>query len=528
MIKFSDKPADDYPDYLNDESHLINSGKADRIYFPKVENEIVEIVKLSKEKKIPITISGGGTGISGGRVPLEGWIIATDDMTTIVSDQKESWTDPETNISYEVHLNKLSESNAELTIPIAMTVKSIQNFCRENDWFYPPDPTERSSFIGGNINTNASGARSFKFGSTRNWVQKLRIILPNGNILKLDRSNNKTGEINKESILIKNNNEIIYNLPRPTYKLPNTRKNVAGPVINDESQLIDLFIGSDGIFGIVSEVTLKLIKEPFQIISIFVFLNDLKQVTNLIEESAKNRDNNQNPVPLSVEYLDNRSLDIIRKEDSTVPPDAKYLLIIEQDLDSQEQMDEYLEYWSNKFDSLNIRETSVALDYKEIEHHKFLRHLIPETINTIVKNNGQGKLGTDYSVPIRSLEKFLSLAMSKGDEFEKYLSKKYLKLNSIGYAIWAHAGDAHLHLNLLPKDDDDTKVAKKIFVEIMRKIVEWDGSIAAEHGLGKKYFEGKPGLYYQYGENGINQVKKIKEILDPNNLLNRGNLIGYD
>jgi D-lactate dehydrogenase (cytochrome) len=511
----------DYPEYLNDESGLISNGNAEKIFFPESENELIEIVKMSYSQKTPITISGGGTGISGGRVPLNGWIIATDNLTCISAENandKFQWSDQSTGKSYELELIIVSENEARFRVPVSISVKEIQNFCKEHGWFYPPDPTERTAYIGGNVATNASGARSFKYGSTRNWIQSLRITLIDGTVLHLTR----------EDVPIGTNHTITLNdtikVPRPTYNLPNTFKNVVGPVITDDSQPIDLFIGTEGIFGIITEVELRLIKAPKFIISMFIFVEDFNQAKIVSKLANERRKHQKNPIPMTVEYLDHRALKIMRSKDNTISDTAKGLIIIEQDVNSQEELDIYLEKWFEDFSSIGIEDISVAQLNNEIEHHKYLRHLVPESINMIARMNKQPKLGTDYSAPIDKMDELFDYAMKLGEKFENELS---LSKNEFGYIFWSHFGDNHVHLNLLPQTNEQRELAKSMFKEFMEQIVSWNGSIAAEHGLGKKEFNGKPVIYIQLGEQGVNEILKMKKILDPDFLLNRGNLIGY-
>lgn len=508
-----------YSDYLTDEAGLI-VGQADRIYFPEHENEIKQLLRLAYRENIPVTISGGGTGLSGGRSPLGGWIIATDKMDKIFSYLGKEWKDKETGISYHVHLNELNEKKAVLTVPVSMTIKAIQNYCREHNWFYPPDSTERSAFIGGNVSSNASGSRSFKYGVTRDWVSKIRVVTPMGELFMLQRTGDKLG--NSRYIDFSSLRDT-HRIPIPNYTLPSTKKNVAGPVITNKSVKMDLFIGTGGMFGVLTEVSLRLIRPPSIIVNIFVYCPSFDTAMKLIERCRNQRDKNLSPIPLSVEYLDDRSVNIIRQKDSSVP-EAEALVIIEQDFENEDQMDKYLTFWMDLFEKLKIENSSVAQRHKEIEHHRFLRHSVPETVNAQVKAHGQSKLGTDYAVPHKNFVELMKLSMKLGKKFES--NHKFKK--EIGYAIWAHAGDSHVHLNFLPRSDKESKTAKEHMVKLMKKVVSRKGTIAAEHGLGKKSFAGKPALYYQYGDKGLAEVREMKLSMDPKNLLNRGNLIPLD
>ncbi len=497
---------DKYISYLTDEAGFIQ-GSAERIYFPTNISEIQEILKEAYDSNIRVTISGGGTGVSGGRVPLGGWIIATDKLVSVKGGSP--WKDEESGIEYSVKLSR--SDTTELTVPAAMTVKAIQNYARQYNLYYPPDPTERSCFIAGNVASNASGSRSFKYGVTRDWIQALSIVTPMGEPIKLIRTGNKIGD----KIIIKTETKT-YNIPFPDYYQPKTRKNVAGPNIDENSELIDLFIGSGGMFGVIAEITIRLIDKPADIINMFVYCNTIDIALELVSRCRYQRDNNIQPIPLSVEYVDDRAVRIIHEKDNSVP-NAKALVIIEQEF--KDEMDNFLEFYLSVFDELGIEDTSVAQTYKEIEYHKFLRHLIPETINALVKSYGQSKLGTDYAVPPEHYKTIVELGIQAGNKFENEFG-----FDNIGYAMWSHAGDAHIHLNFLPRNDVEMHRAKELMVELLREVVKLDGTIAAEHGLGKKTFLGKPALFYQIGERGLEKIREMKLVMDPKNLLNAGNL----
>jgi D-lactate dehydrogenase (cytochrome) len=519
LVKFSENVATEYVNYLSDESGIVTDGNADLIFFPNSEKEMIDLILKSIDKRTPVTVSGGGTGISGGRVPRDGWIIATDKMNSITTLNSETWKDRETGLEYQLHLEKLDNNSALLTVPISITVKSIQNFVREKGWFYPPDPTERTSFIGGNVATNASGARSFKYAPTRTWVQRLNVVLPNGNVIKLDRAKNNGVIKTNEIILDVEGVNITVN--RPRYKIPDVTKNVAGIVIKDNYHSIDLFIGGNGIFGVVTEITLKLIRPPMQITSIFAYCNTKEQAFDLIEICQKQRNSKQFPIPMSVEYMDHRAVEIMKSMDERIPKAIGGLVILEQDTVSSEELENALEYWSNTFSELGIQDTNVAQTYMEIEHHKNLRHCVPEHVIALSKSYNQALQVTDYSVPSDQFRELFNFCIAMGREFENFQSSKKL-----GYVFFGHAGDSHVHLTLLPSNDNEASYGNELLVKIMKKVVELGGTIAAEHGLGKKMFNDKPALYLQYGQEGLDDIKMMKKTIDPLLLLNPENLTG--
>jgi len=229
---------------------------------------------------------------------------------------------------------------------------------------------------------------------------------------------------------------------------------------------------------------------------------------------------------MAVEYLGPRAVEIMRQEDHNISNDAESLIMLEQDAESDEQMMDYLENWWELFAEMDVLDTMVAQSYDEIEHHKFLRHKVPETVNALVRSYGQAKLGTDCAVPESQLAWLFDQAFAVGKEFEAYQwDRQPLDKGEFGYAVWAHAGDSHVHLNLLPRNDEEDEQAKSFVTKLLKEVVAKHGTIAAEHGLGKKEFDHQPALLLQYGTNGMDQIRAMKLAIDPKELLNSGNLI---
>src|SRR2546429_759347 len=158
---------DEIQDYLSDASYL-KGGNASEVVFPETADDVARILAEATRTQTPVTVSGAGTGTVAGRVPLGGIVIATDKLN---------------------HIKRVSREDAGGTAIAEAGVRLIdlQRAVDAEGLLYPPDPTERSCFIGGNIATNASGARTFKYGPTRKYVQRLKIALANGNLIDLRR-----------------------------------------------------------------------------------------------------------------------------------------------------------------------------------------------------------------------------------------------------------------------------------------------------------------------------------------------------
>src|SRR5215211_2568772 len=201
--------------YLTDASNM-PGGFADKLFIPETSEEIAEILKEANEQRIPVTISGARTGTVGGAIPFGGFVISLE------------------------RLNKIKEINkSELfaTVESGVILSDFQKAVEAENLFYPPDPTEWSCQIGGTVATNASGARSFKYGATREFVEELEIVLAHGEILNMKRgaSFSENGYIEIETAA---GTKIRARLP--TYRQHDTRKNTSGYFSAAQTDAIDL------------------------------------------------------------------------------------------------------------------------------------------------------------------------------------------------------------------------------------------------------------------------------------------------
>src|SRR5258708_14868316 len=190
---------DEIQDYLSDASYL-KGGSTSRVVFPETVDDVVKILADATQAQMPVTISGAGTGTVAGRVPFGGIVIATDKLN---------------HIKQILH----DEQGGGCAIAEAgVILRDFQRAVETEGLLYPPDPTERSCFLGGTIATNASGARTFKYGPTRKYVTRLKLALASGEILDLNR-----GELHADA-----NDQISIPLPSgrairsklPTYTMP--------------------------------------------------------------------------------------------------------------------------------------------------------------------------------------------------------------------------------------------------------------------------------------------------------------------
>src|SRR5687768_4736567 len=178
---------DGLENYLTDASNM-PGGHADKLFIPEDQDEVAEILRQANQKQIPVTVSGARTGTVGGAVPFGGYVISLERLNKI---------------------KRIDKRSMRAVVEPGVTLVDFQKAVEAEGLFYPPDPTEWSCQIGGTVATNASGARSFKYGATRQYVERLRVVLANGEIRYLKR-----GEALDDGVKV------------PTYDRPNVRKNV--------------------------------------------------------------------------------------------------------------------------------------------------------------------------------------------------------------------------------------------------------------------------------------------------------------
>ena len=264
VIEGFDRIRTEYPAYLTDESKL-SPEPFDYLFFPMDESELGAILKQMSAQRIKVTIAGARTGLVGGCVPRKGALVSLENFDRVKS---VNW-DPKAlewriQCQSALNLRTLSEQLATKKLPdIAncgdrQALDALKRFKEDPArYFYPPDPTEMSASIGGTVATNASGARTYRYGPTRDWVRAIRVMLSNGEILSIPRGKYFASPAGEFTVFDSKGNQLSVKLP--TYRMPHT-KNTAGFFAAPRMDLIDLFIGSEGCFGVITEVTVALLK----------------------------------------------------------------------------------------------------------------------------------------------------------------------------------------------------------------------------------------------------------------------------
>jgi FAD/FMN-containing dehydrogenase len=386
---------------------------------------------------------GALTGVTGAAVPQGGWAISL------------------------TRLNQMRIEPGCAIVGPGVLLRDLQSAATRSGQFYAPDPTENTSSLGGNIAANASGSRSFKFGATREHVVALRVALIDGSVVEARRGEAVDFDV-------------------PHVKLPRTTKHSAGYRLAPGMDLVDLFIGSEGTLGVVTQAELKLLPAPGELISGVVFFPSADTALDAVDRWRST------PGLRMLEYLDRPSLQMLDNPHAAA-------LIIEQEGDAELDMTGALE-----------SESWFAVSAADRERFRQFRHALPERCNDRIRRSGFLKLSTDYAVPIEHTRDIMRIYTR---ELDRYCANRYV--------IFGHIGDAHVHINTFSDSQQQFDTAKSLMTDLAREAVALGGTVGAEHGLGKRKAHL---LGIQYSPQEIEAMRAIKRRYDPQWLLGRGTI----
>ncbi len=484
---------DEIQSYLSDASNM--SGFADSVVFPECEEEVVEVLAKASRQGTPVTVSGAGTGIVGGRVPGGGVVLATDRLNSFKG----------------IFGN---DSGCYAIAQAGIRLSDFQKLVTAAGLIYPPDPTETNCFLGGTVATNASGARSFKYGPTRRYVRRLRIVLASGDLLELKR-----GDINTDDgyFRLSLSGDQMIESRIPSYQMPRTRKHTSGYYVSPKMDVLDLFIGSEGTLGVITEVETDLLSKPEGIISGIVFFDSEQSLLEFVREarerSFQSRTSNSATTEVdarALEYFDRESLQFLAKEYHSIPSESVGAIFFEQETTSKSE-DLLMEQWLLLLTRHNalVDKSWFAVSESDQEKLREFRHRLPVLVNEWLARHGQRKVSTDMAVPDEVFPEMLSFY------------RETLHESKLHFVVFGHIGDSHVHVNILPRNDSEAAKARDLYLQFVRRAVALGGTISAEHGVGKLKREY---LKLLYSEQHLREMADLKHAFDPSGILGRGNI----
>ncbi|MBN2587600.1 MAG: FAD-binding oxidoreductase, partial [Candidatus Fermentibacteraceae bacterium] len=399
--------------------------------------------------------------------------------------------------------------NGNVRAGAGLTLEELRKFLSSasgGDMFYPPDPTEETASAGGTVSTDASGSDSFMYGSTRHWVEALKVVLPSGDLLGLRRGQHLFSGLSCA-------HPFLGTITLPSLRRQQPPKNAAGYHMNPDMDLIDLFIGSEGTLGLIAEAELKLAPEPAHIIDLAVFPSDGSSFWDLYEKLL-------HPGPglrlRALEMMDGGCIRFLREhpgELPATPEGAEFVLLLRAEAGSDDEMENALVVLDGILVECGVDPDDSWGGFEPPERKKMkdFRHALPESVNHRIAElrrefPGIHKFGSDGAVPPERLREYYGTC------------RGILEERRLPFLVFGHAGQGHIHANAIPENPDGLLRAEEAMRLIAAAAVDMGGTISAEHGLGRLKL---PYLPLMYSEEEIEGMESIRRIVDPDRILAR-------
>jgi len=428
-----------------------------------------------------VIVQGALTSLTGGATPSDDIVISTKKMTSL----------------------RVDPANLRAVVGAGLTLSELQAALADEDLYYPPAPTHDGASLGGNVATNAAGAATFKYGTTRDWVERLRIVLASGDVLELRRGQC----VLEPSDRVRIEASVPIEFDVPSYESPALKKSSVGYYGKRPWDLIDLFIGSEGTLGIVTEIEVRLVPRP-SVLTGLCFLHSvadtLALVTDLRQRSlAAWAAKTPGMDVRAIEYFDARCLQMLRNSGKLaehgvdVPPGAVACLLFEQEIDKTLSHDEILERLAAVHEGKEAVEgigelMAVLMAHEVVEHTELalpsdsrrkrqlaaIREAIPLDISDYLraqheKDKEIHKVAGDMIVPM--------------DHFAHMLGRydEVFRQHGVDVVIFGHISDGNVHPNGLPRQAADMPRAKQALWELAQEAKALGGCPLSEHGVGK-------------------------------------------
>ena len=502
--------ADAVGGFLEDAAHH-PGGYAAGVAHPATEAEVGALLRQAPQV-LPV---GAQSSLTGGATPMGEVVVTSRRLDRIVAAGSGGIT-------------------AQAGVPIA----ELQAALARRDAYYPPVPTFEGACIGGAAATNAAGAATFKYGATRDWIRGLKVVLADGSLLELQRGEHCA---HPDGYFELHGAGGVRRIPLPGYRMPDVPKRSAGYFARPGMDAVDLFIGSEGTLGVVTEVTCDVVAPRPEIALVWLTVPDeaaaLALVAGLRREAQatwRSRDPRGLDVA-AVEHLDRRSLELLREEgadrrhDVAAPADAAVALLIQVELPrdaaptaeaAYDQIGRALAPGApdtplvrlcrilDREGVLDRAEIALPADGRRQEQLRAIRETVPEAVNRRVKtaqrdvDAGIRKTAADMIVPFDRFADSLDIFRSAFDQ------------RGLDYAIWGHVSDANVHPNIIPRSLRDVERGQQAIMACGREVIRMGGCPLAEHGVGRNRVK-QALLHELYGAAGIAAMRAVKAALDP-------------
>jgi glycolate oxidase len=418
--------------------------RPDAAVWATTSDAISAILKLANREKFPVVARGAGTSLAGLTVPEHGGLVL--DLG---------------------RMNKIIEINIEDRVAVVepgVIYADLEQELVPHGFFFPPDPASgRVCTIGGNVATNAGGIKGAKYGTTKDYVLALEVVLPDGRIMR-------TGS--------------------------RCLKSASG------FDLTRLFVGSEGTLGVVTEITLKINPKPAVTNTAMATFKSLEDAGRAVSEIM-----HSGVLPCALELVDQKTLGAINQNTDIQLPEAEALLVAETDGHTKEETGFQVDKIIDIFKKNKALSTKKANSAEESEALWAARKSVYPVLTRIDKN----LYVEDMSVPMSKVPVVLKAISDIAEKYD-------LKIPTVG-----HAGDGNIHpaISIDRTNPEEVKRMEEASVELFDKVIELGGTLTGEHGIGlaKARF-----MHREHDPVAMDTMRSLKRLFDPNNILNPGKM----
>lgn len=431
----------------------------DSVARPESVEEVAEILRASSSKRAPITAAGGQSSTTAASITDRGTLLSLRALDRVID------VDPEART---------------IRVQPGVLVADVRRAAAEHGLLFAPDPTsEEEATIGGALACNASGARSLRYGTTRDHALALRVALANGEVIDLRRAR--------------------------------LEKNTVGYAM--AQQPIDWFIGSEGTLGVIVEAEFALLPLPQRVTGLAIPFESEADALAFVAAARESSEVS----PRCLEYFDHGAVEIVREASGGTewnPGGMGSTLVYVEETGNAD--DPVLERWVELAERHDARvgDARVFESEAELREARRLRHAVPACMNergSSFRADGGRKVSTDWAVPYHSLQEAIVAARAAAG-----------RQRIAQPIIYGHAGNGHPHENFIARNHEELAAVERAVTETLGNVLELGGTVAAEHGIGKLKRRWLP---LQMSELQIRAMRALKAELDPLGILAPGNIL---
>ena len=509
--------ADHDPDlvnrFLEDAAHY-PGGRAVGVLRPRDVNELSACLRTGPR----VLVVGAQSSLTGGATPSNDIVVSTERLNSV-----------------RIEGDRV---RAGAGVPLQILQDALFRIGR---WF-PPVPTYLGAFAGGAVATCAAGAATFKYGTVRNWVDRITVVLAGGDIIELPRGHYAASPEGTFEIETSTGVRVV-RLPRLV--MPDVPKCSAGYFVKPNMDLIDLFIGSEGTLGAIAEVVFKTAPLPGGLCRAFVPVANESGGITLVDELrrasiATSRSGDPNGIDIAaIEHLDARSIQVVREDgvdrklDIVLPEGSGIALLIDLELppaiaaaDLWRHIESALEPSAvdspltrfcrvlHRHGAMDDAEITLPGDRSRAAAFAELREAVPAGVNRRVAQAKQrdaaiSKTAADMIVPYERFAGMMSAC------------RRLFAERDLDLAVWGHISDGNVHPNVIPRSAGDVEKGREAILALGAEVIAMGGSPLAEHGVGRNPIKQQL-LRQLYGAGGVEAMRAIKLSLDPHGSLASG------